>query len=229
MKTNKEQPRTTTHTTSSSEPPRKPRKKQQVKRPVSKEQGSNIPPAQWVKQRWKEGVGLLIILSVGLFLFARYGTHQVSGQSMEPTFQDKDRILIQKGRTPQRYDIVTLEPPNKPEESYVKRVIGMPGDHLILRGTTLYLVPGDLPAPEVDPTQTVLTDLPDGTQVIDVSKTVASTLFNYKNIPEAVYFVEGDNRDHSLDSRSFGWVNEEKIEGVVFYRYYPWSTMGTIR
>ncbi len=167
-------------------------------------------------------------IGVLLVMFFFLGTHQVNGESMEPTFQDQDRILILKRMTPQRNDIVTFTPEDDPSGSYVKRVIGVPGDHLLLRGDPLYLVPKEDEMPEVPADVWEPTNLPASTQIITVESTVATTLFNYSNIPEGHYFVEGDNRNHSTDSRSFGWISQDQIEGVVKYRYYPLSKMGSI-
>lgn len=164
---------------------------------------------------------------IGLMFFF-LGTHQVSGESMEPTFQDQDRIVVLKQVLPKRNDIITFEPADAPGESYVKRIVGLPGDHLLMRGETLYLVPKDEKMPEVPATVWEPTNLPESTMKILVQSNVAQTLANYKNIPDGHYFVEGDNRDHSTDSRSFGWVLEEQIEGIVKFRYYPFSNMGPV-
>lgn len=162
----------------------------------------------------KNSVFLMLILCSILFLFL-LKTHQVVGMSMFPTLENEDKIFVWRGRTPKRLDIITLKPMANPQESYVKRVIGMPGDTLQLNRNALqisYLSNGIEKYEEVT--------LTDG---------VAMILENQTQIPTDQYFVLGDNRDHSNDSRSFGLINKKQIEGVVSWRYYPLNRMGTIK
>lgn len=180
---------------------------------------------------WRKSLKLIVsfwflAVIIGMFIFL--GTHQVSGQSMAPTFQDQDRILILKQVTPKRGDIVTFSPVDDPSASYVKRVIGVPGDHVLLRRNTLYLVPKEETMPEVPADVFEPTNLPTSTQIITVDSTIATNLVNYRNIPENHFFVEGDNHDHSTDSRNFGWIARNQIEGIVKFRYYPFSEIGII-
>ena len=67
------------------------------------------------------------------------------------------------------------------------------------------------------------TSLPDSTIKITVSEAVAAELTSLSEIPKDRYFVQGDNRLHSSDSRSFGLITSEQIEGVVVSRYYPFG------
>ncbi|MBL1229906.1 signal peptidase I [Enterococcus sp. BWB1-3] len=182
----------------------------------------------WFRQ--KETWGLLLFLLLLLFFFLRFGTHKVDGQSMAPTFQTGDRIIVKKQQVIQRYDIVTFEPKEIKGESYVKRIIGMPGDQIQLDGTTLYLLPEESVTAEGD-TQILPREpgsLADGTLTIQVSEYTAYMLGSYQTIPKGHYFVEGDNRLHSDDSRVFGLVDSAQIEGVVLYRYYPLTNMGAV-
>lgn len=184
------------------------------------------PPVRWQKiKKMILPAGLIIILA-GMFFFL--GTHQVSGVSMEPTFQDGDCILIVKQLRPERGDIVTFAPVDEPNSSYVKRVVGVPGDHVLLRGTTLYLVPKEETMPEVAADVWEPDNLPESTQVIFLEDSAVTSLLYYENIPEDQYFVEGDNREHSTDSRNFGWIDRNQIEGIVKLRYFPFSKIGVI-
>lgn len=72
-----------------------------------------------------------------LFLF-KVKTHAVEGFSMFPTLENGDRIFVNKGEAPKRYSIITLDPLKKKKESYVKRVIGLPGDSIWLEGTSFF-------------------------------------------------------------------------------------------
>lgn len=167
---------------------------------------------------------------VALFFLIAFKSHQIDGHSMDPALADKDRIIIKKKSLPVRYDLVTFEPKNKPNTSYVKRVIGMPGDVLWIEGNSLYInqqieskktekIKNDMPAH----------DLPDSTIKVTVSKEVYDQVKGLKKIPEKKYFVLGDNRKHSSDSRSFGFVAEAQLEGTVIFRYFPFNKIGSIR
>lgn len=165
-------------------------------------------------KRIQNSVFLLIILSFILFLFL-LKTHQVSGESMHPTLENGDKIFVWRGRKPKRLDIITLEPMDNPQESYVKRVIGMPGDTLQLNGNSLQI--------------RYLSDGHEKQEEITLTDGVAMILENQTKIPTDKYFVLGDNRDRSNDSRSFGLINRKQIEGVVSWRYFPLNRVGTIK
>ncbi|MBP1046521.1 signal peptidase I [Enterococcus sp. BWM-S5] len=171
----------------------------------------------------KEMIGLVLLLLVLVFFFRSCAPHQIDGQSMAPTFQSGDRIIIAKNRRIQRYTIVTFEPAGIPGESYVKRVIGLPGDQISVEGTALFLLPKESSS---EAKEQFSEGLPDGTIKVTLSEEVAQTLALHDEIPDNQYFVLGDNRLHSDDSRVFGLVDEKQIEGVVMYRYYPFSKIG---
>lgn len=196
------------------------RKKKSLKKTLKKIGGKVL---RSLKQ--KETIWLLVLLTVIVLFFLRFSTHRVDGQSMEPTFQTNDRILISPSNTLSRYAVVTFEPKNIKNESYVKRIIGMPGDRIQLMGNALFLLPKENEKKEkVDLT----TEVPDGTIKIMVSEAVMNQLHQYERIPKDRYFVQGDNRLHSDDSRVFGLIDKAQIEGVVLYRYYPFSKMGIV-
>lgn len=172
---------------------------------------------------------LLFALCCLLFLI-HIKTHVVDGQSMAPTFENGDRIFIQKGQEPKRNEIITFEPKDKPGDSFVKRVIGMPGDTIWLEGNKLFL---NYRISEIDEyfndsLNKLAMDLPDGTLKINISMSVMSQLTGLSKIPKNCYFVLGDNSKHSTDSRVFGMVEKNQIEGVVKYRYFPLNKMGFI-
>ncbi|MBO0473355.1 signal peptidase I [Enterococcus sp. DIV0840] len=159
-----------------------------------------------------------------LFLF-KVKPHIVEGSSMFPTLENGDRIFVNKGEVPKRYSIITLDPLKKKKESYVKRVIGLPGDSIWLEGTNLFL---NQERSSFDSKNNKSTQLPDGTIKITVNKAVAQEMKGMKQIPKDNYFVLGDNRNHSNDSRSFGFVSTKQIEGVAMYRYYPLDRLGRL-
>lgn len=178
----------------------------------------------------KNSVTIFVIICCVLFLF-RIKTHRVSGQSMAPTFENNDRIFVTKGKVPTRYDIVTFSPKDKPNESYVKRVVGQPGDTIWFEENKLFInhqMKAQTKAP-VNDTDKRAIDLPDGTIKIDVSVAVMNQLKELNNIPEDEYFLLGDNRNHSTDSRMMGLISNKQIEGVVSFRYYPMNKVGFVR
>lgn len=197
-------------------------KKRNLKRKGAPQPAASTP--QMVGRHLRRYRDTLIILGLtvllGLFFF-QFGSHRVDGRSMAPTFQTNDRILFHKHQRPERYAIVTFIPADAPDESYVKRVIGLPGDPLRVVGTALYLLPKE--TGQELPTTEALSSLPDGTIKLTVSEETAHSLADLTEIPADQYFVLGDNRSHSTDSRVFGLIRQDQIEGVVVSRYYPFG------
>ena len=173
---------------------------------------------------------ILLLMGCLCFLFL-IRTHRVDGQSMAPTLADNDRLLVRKNQQPDRYALITIESHNKSNESYVKRVIGMPGDRIWVDNNSLYLNQALAETDTMMESNQSLSgeQLPDGTIKVWVTEAVAQALVHVKVIPDNQYFVLGDNRNHSTDSRQFGLINAASIEGTVIFRYYPFTHMGGIR
>ena len=144
-----------------------------------------------------------LILALTVHLFLAQATI-VFGQSMEPNLYERQRLIIDKVsyrvQPPQRNDIVVLDIPGM-EEMLVKRVIGLPGETVEVRNGVVYVNGNALPEPFPH-------DL--GYQSME------PVLLGPLN-----YFVMGDNRDNSNDSRAFGPVEREFIVGRVWLRYWP--------
>lgn len=127
-----------------------------------------------------------------------YPKYFVTGESMNPTYQEQELIQVKAHHRPQRFDVVVLHPPNDPAELYLKRVIGLSGERIDYRQGQL-LVNGKVKADAF-------------------AKETEDFCWsdNYTGaIPEDYYFVLGDNRAISKDSRSFGLVAEKQILGIV--------------
>jgi signal peptidase I len=144
-----------------------------------------------------------LILALTVHLFLAQATI-VYGQSMEPNLYERQRLIIDKVSyhffPPQRNDIVVIAMPDM-DEMLVKRVIGLPGETVEVRNGVVYVNNEPLPEP-----------FPHDLGYQSMEATVLGPLN---------YFVMGDNRDNSNDSRSFGPVQREYILGRVWLRYWP--------
>jgi signal peptidase I len=142
---------------------------------------------------------------------------KVEGTSMLPRLHDGERIFVNKliyyGLPElERGDIVVFWYPDDPTKSYIKRVIGLPGETVQLRGGRILVNGRELQEPYLDP---ALNAAPDDRPPVYVKP-------HY-------YFVMGDNRDNSSDSRAWGLVPEKYIYGKALFRYWPLSEASVIR
>lgn len=145
----------------------------------------------------------------------------VEGPSMQPNFRTGQVLMV--GRVnyllsdPQRGEIVVFNPPNQPpdEPPYIKRIIGLPGETLEIRDTKIYINGVELNEPYInEPCEP--SRCPNRTWVLG----------------EKEYFVMGDNRNHSSDSRSFNQITRDRIIGEALVRYWPpedWAIVSHIR
>ncbi len=161
-------------------------------------------------------IGLSIFLVVYLFLLQ---PHQVSGQSMEPTFQTSDYLLTDKVSyrvgTPKRGDVVVFHAPanaNCPSGTgcdYIKRIIGLPGESVVVKDNDgIYINGKKLPEPYIPK------------DYITLSNTYTANE-RVVTLNQNEYFVSGDNRMHSSDSRTWGPITQDEIVGRAFFRYWP--------
>ena len=133
---------------------------------------------------------------------------RVNGKSMEPTLYEKDIMILNKTayyfNEPERFDIVVV---NMPDEYLIKRVIGLPGEKVEIKDNKVY-INDELLEEEYLQNELVYDDF---------------TLqeIGYETIPENMYFVLGDNRENSMDSREIGLVSKEQIQGKIFMRFWP--------
>ena len=161
-------------------------------------------------------VFLAIIVMVYLFLLS---PQEISGQSMEPTFFNAELIItnkfIYKIDPPKRGDVIIFKSPKNKEIDYIKRVIGLPGDKVKLINGEYYVNTIKLDEPYLRP-NTVTSGgsfLEEGSEI---------------TVPEGEYFVSGDNRPHSSDSREFGTIPLEDFIGKGILLYWPISKLSPI-
>jgi len=164
------------------------------------------------------------IVFIGSFFIVIYlfimQPNQVKGASMEPTFHTGDYILTSKitykFRQPKRGDVIVLHSPKNPDIEYIKRIIGLPGDTVLINNGQVLI--NNIPLKESY--ISALTNLWEGGYI---KEGIPLT------VPENYLFIMGDNRPRSSDSREFGPIPIDSVIGVVFYRYYPPQKAGWIK
>ncbi|WP_111643075.1 signal peptidase I [Marinimicrobium alkaliphilum] len=174
---------------------------------------------------------------------------QIPSGSMEPTLEIGDFILVNKFtyglrlpvinrkvipvNDPERGDVMVFFPPHQPDIYFIKRVIGIPGDVVEYNNHQL-TINGE---PVVESSEELLPGA--GPQVRQVTEQLGDTEFSvYKNltpgsfsregrwtVPEGYYFMMGDNRDSSHDSRGWGMVSEDAIVGKAFAIWMHWDSL----
>ncbi len=184
--------------------------------PVATEPAQPTPPPSGLKvlHSWVRDFFFSAIVSFFIILFV-YQPVKVEGGSMEPGLEDQERIFINKlvyrWESIERGDIIVFRYPRDPRKSFIKRVIGLPGDRVRIAFGRLYLN-GRLMDEEYVPVQYQDT----------------------KSYPEAIvppdtYFVLGDHRSMSNDSRDFGPVPRSYIYGKAVFGYWPMEKLGVLR
>ncbi|MBD0306012.1 MAG: signal peptidase I [Nitrospiraceae bacterium] len=118
---------------------------------------------------------------------------------------------------PQRGDVIVFRYPEDEEKDFIKRIVGLPGDTIEVRSKLVYI--NGTPSHDKSYTQRV------DPGIIDGSINPRDN-FGPVTVPAGSYFVMGDNRDQSLDSRFWGYVRAEKIRGKAFRIYWSWSGHG---
>jgi signal peptidase I len=159
-----------------------------------------------------------VFLVIYIFLFRPF---QVSGNSMLPNFLDKEyimtNIITMKFNKPKIGDVIVFKAPPDPEKDYIKRVIGAPGDTVAIKDGQVYV------------NQTLL----DQNSYLKPDVRTYGGSFLKENeqvtVPPDSYFVMGDNRSGSSDSREWGFVPVKLIIGQSFFVYWPVNKMEVIK
>jgi signal peptidase I len=137
---------------------------------------------------------------------------EIQMHSMEPTLLPDDRVLVDKrfyrSHEPRRGDVIVFRYPLSPDKQYLKRIVGLPGDRVEIRSGRLHINGRELVEVYVN-----------GTPVGG---------YDPATIPANAYFVLGDNRNNSEDSRSFGPISRESLLGKVTKIYYPFDRSGPV-
>jgi signal peptidase I len=182
-----------------------------------------IPPRHPAPVRallvWVRDLAISVLLAAVLVVFV-YQPVKVEGSSMAPALEDQERVFVSKLAYKfgdiRRGDAVVFRYPPEPSKSYIKRVIGIPGDRIRIDAGQVYVNgralaedyvmdrgAGSWPSPPEAPGERL--------------------------VPPGQYFVLGDNRAFSSDSRSWGFVPRENIYGKAVFAYWPPDRVGLLR
>lgn len=168
----------------------------------------------------------------------------VEGHSMDPTLQHQEKLIMLKTTSIDRFDIVVAgeADQNGKEKLIVKRVIGIPGDTIRYENDTLYINDKQVDEPYLaeyldafkkDKLQTIYSYNKQFQAIAQSANTFTRDAKGYASftvtVPEGQYFLMGDDRLVSLDSRSVGSFTRENIKGEVVFRMWPLNRIGTIK
>ncbi len=154
----------------------------------------------------REIIGILILGAAIFFLLqVTIQTSIVIGSSMEPTFHQEQRLLINKVvyyfHEPERGDVIIFHPPQKEQADYIKRIIALPGDTVEIEKGVIYINGIELDEPYI--------------------KDSPKYAFSHREISENSYFVLGDNRNNSNDSHNDWLVPRQNIIGKTWLSIWP--------
>ena len=164
---------------------------------------------------WSFIVAFIIVGGVYFFLGRPF---TVSGASMYPTLHNGDRMVLSKVGDIHRFDVVILKAPDENVE-YIKRVIGMPGDTVEMKSGVLYINGKKVEQPFIN-TEVL------AKQTVFMDDFTLESLTGESKVPEGKYFVLGDNRGVSKDSRMIGFIDRSAIEGKAVFTIWPFGRIG---
>ncbi len=165
-----------------------------------------------------ETVVVALVISVVLYLFIMT-PHEVVGRSMDPTYKNGEMLMankiLYKMKKPERGDVIIFK--YSETQDFIKRIIGLPGETVMLRDGKLYV----------------------NDNLLDESHYLSSSIYTNGGdflsegetitVPEGTYFVCGDNRPHSSDSRAFGPIDEKDIKGKAWIVYFPFNQFRLVK
>lgn len=160
-------------------------------------------------------IALLIVIPIRTFIAQPF---IVSGASMAETFHTGEYLIVDQIsyhlNNPKRGDVIVFRYPKDPSKFFIKRIVGLPGETIKIEDATVTITN---------------TEHPDGLILNEpYIKSMRSGNFIEETLGDREYFVMGDNRDESSDSRMWGVLQEERIIGRAFLRLFPPSTVGVL-
>jgi len=166
-----------------------------------------------------QGIVVILAIMVMIYLFIM-SPQEINGQSMDPTFHNGEYILTNKVEykihPPARGDVIIFKSPNNKDVDYIKRIIGLPGDRVRLSQSKFYINDEWLDESAYLDSDVITQDGSFLSEDIEIT------------VPDGEYFVCGDNRPHSSDSREFGPIPLEDFIGKAIVRYWPFNRKGLI-
>ncbi|HLI05020.1 MAG TPA: signal peptidase I [Ktedonobacteraceae bacterium] len=156
-----------------------------------------------------------IVLTALMFAVIRFAVQNfnIDGMSMEPSLHNGELILVDKWsylfHPPQRGDVIVFVAPRTPSQDYIKRIIGLPGDVITIQGTAVFVDGVKLNETYVNPAR-------------QGNPYAFKRIYNLV-VPPNEYWVMGDNRAGSCDSRGFGFVPRQNIIGRAALVYWPFG------
>ena len=194
---------------------------------------------------WLQTIAMTVAIYAVFFLGFKFvlANDQVSGPSMQPTFEDGDKVIATRHSKISRGDVVILKAPDEPGSFYIKRVIGLPGDTVVSKNNKLY-INGKLykedflkaGSKKKEPDTSLYACKPYSYTYDFTLSMLAKNSPEYKErfsesylkkveqtnkVPAGTYFVLGDHRTVSKDSRIIGFIKKKSIVGEVKWRYWP--------
>lgn len=171
-------------------------------------------------------IAILLALVIRTYLVQAF---KIPSGSMEDTLVIGDHLLVNKFiygtkipftdktiiklRDPKRGDVIVFEYPEDPSKDFIKRVVGLPGD--VVEGREKKVFVNGKPFEDVHEIHKEMMVIPKEMNPRDT--------FGPVTVPPNSYFVMGDNRDRSYDSRFWGFVGRDKIKGLAFIKYWSWD------
>lgn len=155
-------------------------------------------------------IAVLTGVTIGLVRYFLFKPFYVKGQSMEPNFYEHEYLIIDeltyRFREPARGEVVVFKAPVAEKDYYLKRIIGLPGERVKVEGGKIIIFNSEFPQGMVVKEDYISDD------------TLGTVAFN---LEKDQYFVLGDNRDASLDSRRFGPILRDTLVGRAWFRGWP--------
>lgn len=162
---------------------------------------------------------VIVLLAAFLIRFFLFQPFVVEGNSMEPNLHDKEYLIVNRLTyridEPQRGDVIVFDAPNSPGVDYIKRVIGLPSEKIKIADDEIFINNKKLDEKY----------LPASFQTL-ISADASFSLERQLGPDE--YFVMGDNREHSLDSREIGTIKKQAIVGKAWVTLYPLDYFGVV-
>jgi signal peptidase I len=195
--------------------------KNEVENETQDDEGVEIEATNKSSKKTKkkdEGFWRFTVITLLIFLGIRFFVAEpflVDGASMDPSFSTNDYLIVDeltyKLQSPKRGDVVVLRPPFETSKYFIKRIVGLPGERIVVAAKQTYIYN---------------TENPEGILLDEPYVKFNSDKVTDKTLGDTEYFVMGDNREVSFDSRSWGALPREDITGRALLRLYPFPKLG---